>query len=90
MSCRSRSTSFVARSSFLILLGSSPGLPGLVVSAAERPVASTVDDLPLALGSLHPEPSDRERITRELGNHSFSHLDYTRTDSERFIADASM
>ena len=90
MSCRSRSTCFVAEISFLILLGSSLGLPGPVIPAAERPAAITVDDLPLALGSLHPEPSDRERITRELGNHGFSHLDYTRTDPERFIADASM
>jgi len=80
----------------------------------------------MALGSLHAEPSERERITRallatlarhdiravglvtwrnvaderdvallemwldaghELGNHSFSHLDYTRTDPAEFIAD---
>ena len=31
-----------------------------------RPLVVTVDDLPIAGGSLHREPAERERITREL------------------------
>lgn len=91
-----------------------------------REVLVTVDDLPIALGSMHEDPAERERITRELlanferhgiravgmvtwrnvrgaddlgllelwleaghelGNHSYSHLDYTRTGIDEYIAD---
>lgn len=31
-----------------------------------RPLLVTVDDLPLAAGRLHPEPAERERITRGM------------------------
>jgi peptidoglycan/xylan/chitin deacetylase (PgdA/CDA1 family)/ketosteroid isomerase-like protein len=31
-----------------------------------RPVLITVDDLPIASSALHPDPAERERITREL------------------------
>ena len=31
-----------------------------------RPLLVTVDDLPIASGSLHRDPADRERITQEL------------------------
>jgi uncharacterized protein (TIGR02246 family) len=100
-------------------LGSSDAAPG-------RPVLVTVDDLPIALGSMHEEPAERERITRdllanferhgvravgmvtwrnvrgpsdlgllemwleaghELGNHSYSHLDYTTTGIDEYVAD---
>jgi peptidoglycan/xylan/chitin deacetylase (PgdA/CDA1 family)/ketosteroid isomerase-like protein len=93
---------------------------------AERPLLVTVDDLPIAGGSLHPEQAERDRITRdllaalerhgiravglvtwrnvrgpedlellrawieaghELGNHSYSHPDYSRTEIEPYIAD---
>jgi peptidoglycan/xylan/chitin deacetylase (PgdA/CDA1 family)/ketosteroid isomerase-like protein len=89
----------------------------------------TVDDLPLAAGRLHPEPAERERITRgmlhalarhgvpavglvtwsrvqderdvdllrrwldaghELGNHSHSHLDYTTTAADKYLADVEL
>jgi peptidoglycan/xylan/chitin deacetylase (PgdA/CDA1 family) len=33
---------------------------------AERPLLVTVDDLPIAVGSLHAEPAERARITREM------------------------
>lgn len=121
-----RPRAFFSGSLFLILLVASLGLIAPVSGGAARPLAITVDDLPIALGSLHPEPSDRQRITRELlavlarhdiravglvpwrnvlddqdvallgmwldaghelGNHSYSHLDYTRTDTQEFIAD---
>lgn len=90
-----------------------------------HPVLVTVDDLPIGSGSLHPDPAERERITRglldvlakhqikaagmvtwrnmgtdgeklldlwlaaghELGNHSYEHLDYSRTESAPYIAD---
>jgi uncharacterized protein (TIGR02246 family) len=45
-------------------------LPALLamapVLAEERPLLVTVDDLPLSAAQLHPEPAERERITREL------------------------
>jgi uncharacterized protein (TIGR02246 family) len=88
-------------------------------------VLVSVDDLPIGSGSQHPDPAERERITRglldvlakhqikaagmvtwsnvrpgeekllqmwldaghELGNHSFDHLDYSRMESARYIAD---
>lgn len=120
-----RSLSFLVGSSLLILLGASLAFSAQV-SATPRPIAVTVDDLPIALGSLHRDPSERKRITlgllatlarhdiqavglvtwrnvldehditllemwldagHELGNHSYSHLDYTRTDPDEFIAD---
>ena len=34
--------------------------------AGEHPVLVTVDDLPIASGALHPDPADRERLTRGL------------------------
>jgi hypothetical protein len=34
--------------------------------AGLRPVLVTVDDLPIAAGSLHPDPAERERLTNEL------------------------
>jgi peptidoglycan-N-acetylglucosamine deacetylase len=93
--------------------------------AGTHPVLVSVDDLPIGSGALHPDPAERERITRglldvlakhqvkaagmvtwrnvgtdgekllqmwldaghELGNHSYEHLDYTRTDSGPYIAD---
>ena len=93
--------------------------------AGTHPILVTVDDLPIGSGSLHPDPAERERITRglldvmakhqitaagmvtwrnvgtdgeklldlwvqaghELGNHSYEHPDYARTDSEPYIAD---
>jgi peptidoglycan/xylan/chitin deacetylase (PgdA/CDA1 family) len=42
------------------------GLIGWPAAGSGRPLLVTVDDLPLALGSLHPEPDERERITRDL------------------------
>jgi peptidoglycan/xylan/chitin deacetylase (PgdA/CDA1 family)/ketosteroid isomerase-like protein len=99
---------------------------GLAAAETGRPLLVTVDDLPLASGSLHPDPEERERITRdllaalkrheipavglvtwrnvggpeglkllrlwieaghELGNHSYSHMDYTRTGIDEYIAD---
>ena len=101
-------------------------LLGQPVAAGARPVLVTVDDLPIALGSMHEDPAERERITRgllanfvrheikavglvtwrnvrgpadlkllelwleaghELGNHSYSHMDYTRSGIEEYIAD---
>jgi uncharacterized protein (TIGR02246 family) len=47
------------------LFGPVPGLaaePG----APSRPVLVTVDDLPISSGRLHPDPAERERITRGL------------------------
>ena len=35
-------------------------------AAAPRPLAVTVDDLPLAARSLHRDPAEREAITRDL------------------------
>jgi peptidoglycan-N-acetylglucosamine deacetylase len=91
-----------------------------------RPVLITVDDLPIAADAAHPDPAERERITRgmlqalakhhvtavglvagkhhptaadenllglwlraghELGNHSFSHLNYSETETQPYIAD---
>jgi peptidoglycan-N-acetylglucosamine deacetylase len=91
-----------------------------------HPLLVTVDDLPLGSNRLHPDPAERERITRgllavlkkhhiqavglvtwrnvetpageglldlwlkdghELGNHSFAHLDYSRTSAEDYLAD---
>ena len=91
-----------------------------------HPLLVTVDDLPLGSNRLHPDPAERERITRgllavlkkhhiqavglvtwrnvetprgeglldlwlkdghELGNHSFAHLDYTRTGADEYLAD---
>lgn len=43
-----------------LLLGAAP------VPAVGRPLLITVDDLPVAAVSLHPDPSERERITRGL------------------------
>lgn len=102
------------------------GGPGATGASAARPVLVTVDDLPIALGSTHEDPAERERITRgllaiferhgvravgmvtwrsvrgpadlellamwldaghELGNHSYSHLDYTRTGIDAYLAD---
>ncbi|MCZ6601111.1 MAG: SgcJ/EcaC family oxidoreductase [Acidobacteria bacterium] len=37
-----------------------------VLAAVPRPLAVTVDDLPLAGGSLHSDPEEREKITRDL------------------------
>lgn len=34
--------------------------------AGVHPVLVTVDDLPIQSGSLHPEPAERERITRDI------------------------
>jgi hypothetical protein len=31
-----------------------------------HPVLVTVDDLPLASNRLHPDPAERERVTRDL------------------------
>ena len=125
MLSKPRSRSFLGGISLLILLGASSVL-STAVSGASRPISVTVDDLPIALGSLHRDPSERKRITRELlatlarhdvravglvtwrnvldqhdvsllemwldaghelGNHSYSHQDYTHTDPEEFIAD---
>ena len=94
---------------------------------AGRPILVTVDDLPISSSRLHPDPAERERITRgmldvlrkhriqavafvtwdrvltpadkdllrlwmeaghELGNHTFKHLNYTRTAPREYIADA--
>ena len=125
MLSKPRSRSLLGGISLLILLGASSVL-STAVSGASRPISVTVDDLPIALGSLHRDPSERKRITRELlatlarhdvravglvtwrnvldqhdvsllemwldaghelGNHSYSHQDYTQTDPEEFIAD---
>jgi len=92
-----------------------------------RPLLVTVDDLPISATRLHPDPAERERITRgmldvlrkhkvpavafvtwdrvlgpadrdllrlwleaghELGNHTFHHLNYTRTAPREYIDDA--
>jgi len=37
-----------------------------VLAAVPRPLAITVDDLPLAGGSLHTDPEEREKITGDL------------------------
>jgi len=91
-----------------------------------HPLLVTVDDLPLGSNRLHPDPAERERITRgllaalrkhgihavglvtwrnvetpageglldlwlqeghELGNHTFAHLDYSRTPVDEYLAD---
>lgn len=112
----------------LALLGSLAALPQPATAApALTPLLVTVDDLPLSAGDLHPEPAERERITRgmlevlakhrvpavglatwgnvrgpedlellelwlkaghELGNHTRRHLDYHRTETADWIADA--
>jgi len=36
------------------------------LAAEPRPLAVTVDDLPVAGGSLHTDPAEREKITRDL------------------------
>jgi peptidoglycan/xylan/chitin deacetylase (PgdA/CDA1 family)/ketosteroid isomerase-like protein len=43
-----------------LMLGTTP------VTPAARPVLITVDDLPITAPSLHPDPAERERITRGL------------------------
>jgi peptidoglycan/xylan/chitin deacetylase (PgdA/CDA1 family)/ketosteroid isomerase-like protein len=43
-----------------LTLGATPTAP------AARPLLITVDDLPIAAPTLHPEPAERERITRGL------------------------
>ena len=96
------------------------------VASPPRPILITVDDLPIAADSLHPDPAERDRITRGmlqalakhritavglvagkhhpktadehlldlwvraghgLGNHSFSHLNYSETGIPPYIAD---
>src|SRR5262249_19672252 len=91
-----------------------------------HPLLVTVDDLPLGSNRLHPDPAERERITRglldvlrrhhiqavglvtwnnvqtpageglldlwlqeghELGNHTYAHLDYSRTSVDEYLAD---
>jgi peptidoglycan/xylan/chitin deacetylase (PgdA/CDA1 family)/ketosteroid isomerase-like protein len=91
-----------------------------------HPLLVTVDDLPIAAGTLHPDDASRERLTRdllavlrkhgikaigfvtwrnvrdaagerlldlwladghELGNHSFTHPDYSRLETEAYVAD---
>jgi peptidoglycan/xylan/chitin deacetylase (PgdA/CDA1 family)/ketosteroid isomerase-like protein len=110
----------------LLLCLACAGLTGLAAAGEGRALLVTVDDLPMALGSLHPEPAEREQITREmlaalerhrvpavglvtwrnvggpeglkllrlwieagheLGNHSYAHLDYTRTGIDEYVAD---
>ena len=41
-------------------------LVGSLNASAARPVLVTVDDLPIALGSMHEDPAERERITQDL------------------------
>jgi peptidoglycan/xylan/chitin deacetylase (PgdA/CDA1 family)/ketosteroid isomerase-like protein len=99
---------------------------GMTDASVTRQVLVTVDDLPIALGSLHQDPAERERITRELlanfeqhgiqavglvtwrnvrgpadlgllemwleaghelGNHSYTHPDYTTTGIDEYVAD---
>ena len=43
-----------------LTLGATPAAP------TTRPLLITVDDLPIAAPTLHPEPAERERITRGL------------------------
>ena len=101
----------------------------VAAKTAARPLLVTVDDLPIAARGLHHEPSDRERVTRdllavlaqhdvravafvvwsnvtdetdrrllemwldaghELGNHSYGHLDFTRTPIEAYLADLEL
>lgn len=108
----------------VLFAGASPLLGD---ESAPIPLLVTVDDLPIAAGDLHPDPAERERITRgmldalakhgvpavglvtwgnvrgpgdlelleawlaaghELGNHTRGHLDYHRTETEGWIADA--
>jgi len=38
----------------------------LALAAPPRPLVVTVDDLPVAGGSLHTDPAEREKITRDL------------------------
>jgi len=102
------------------------GPAGFAAAETGRPLLVTVDDLPMALGSVHPEPAERKRITREmldalerhgipavglvtwrnvngpdglellrlwleagheLGNHSYSHMDYTKSGIDEYVAD---
>jgi peptidoglycan/xylan/chitin deacetylase (PgdA/CDA1 family)/ketosteroid isomerase-like protein len=100
---------------------------GARAQTSGRPLLVTIDDLPISATRLHPDPAERERITRgmlealrkhevpavafvtwdrvlapsdrgllrlwmeaghELGNHTFHHLNYTRTAPAEYIADA--
>lgn len=111
----------------LLLLALLLVLPLAVSAATGRLLLVTVDDLPISSSRLHPDPAERERITRgmldvlrrhkvkaigfvtwdrvltpsdrnllrlwldaghELGNHTFKHLNYTRTAPPEYIADA--
>lgn len=119
------SFSLVLAFGLLTSLGSPAERPS--AEEARIPLVVTVDDLPISAGALHPDPDDRERITRgmlaalakhrvpavglvtwgnvrgpedlellelwldaghELGNHTRGHLDYHRTDTENWLADA--
>ncbi|HET9315669.1 MAG TPA: polysaccharide deacetylase family protein [Vicinamibacteria bacterium] len=110
----------------LALLASTVIAQDFPTLSGTHPVLVSVDDLPIGSGSLHPDPVERERITRglldvmakhqikaagmvtwknvggpagekllqmwldaghELGNHTYEHLDYSRTDANVYIAD---
>lgn len=67
-----RSSQIAVLAILLVLAG--PGSVARSASAAvtgsdtdpRRPVLITVDDLPISSSRLHPEPAERERITREM------------------------
>lgn len=119
----------LARSFVVLAMAAVPSLAhaqDFPTLAGTHPVLVTVDDLPIASASLHPDPADREKLTRgllavfekhgitavgmvtgqnmgtdgeklldlwlaaghELGNHTHGHLDYPRTETAAYLADA--
>ena len=107
------------------LCASSASAQDFPTLAGTHPILVSVDDLPIGSGSLHTDPAERERITRdllavlakhqikaagmvtwrnvaageeklldlwlagghELGNHSYAHLDYARTETGPYVED---
>src|SRR5437899_891000 len=54
-----------------LILAASPALgfdraPPATKPETRRPILVTVDDLPIASGSLHADPAEREKLTRDL------------------------
>jgi peptidoglycan/xylan/chitin deacetylase (PgdA/CDA1 family)/ketosteroid isomerase-like protein len=56
----------LANASCVALLALLVSAPPILAAAPPRPLLVTVDDLPVAAGSLHADPDDRQRVTGGL------------------------